>query len=413
MDNNQKFHLPNCTADLVASVSFWKEFCPELTIGGDGGSEEQKSGAKLPETLVKNYAGRIEKDGYFTVSRPPADTILAQQGPGIDESMTLNIWEGINLTTLALCANRLKEHGWPPTFLLVYDEVWEMQRRIAKLVTQTTGNTPNMDMLIFHIDPNSGDAGFSPHRDRQPNDPPSSFRSDGTPKYSTCWIALTEATPENSCLYFIPRQADPGYYKGDGHGENDDMLRDALHGKEQYQYIRAIPLKAGECAIFSHRIIHWGSRGRPGYPVPRIAISFAFSSDDFEAHYIPDDLLPLPPLATRLALAGGQMINYHERFPHTKHSLRLCHNLFQSEMATSFCKEYNQKIAREFLAAAEELEAQSKAQASSEIEGQDEDEDDVLDSALDAMLEADSDGNFNDDYEGSDVDNDDAFEDVD
>jgi hypothetical protein len=55
------------------------------------------------------------------------------------------------------------------------------------------------------VDPNRGDVGFSPHRDRQPDDAPATFRADGSAMYATMWVPLTRATPENSCLYVIPR----------------------------------------------------------------------------------------------------------------------------------------------------------------------------------------------------------------
>lgn len=55
------------------------------------------------------------------------------------------------------------------------------------------------------VDPNQGGAGFSPHRDRQPDDSPATFRPDGSAMYATLWVPLTPATPENSCLYIIPR----------------------------------------------------------------------------------------------------------------------------------------------------------------------------------------------------------------
>lgn len=50
---------------------------------------------------------------------------------------------------------------------------------MAEIMKAATGNPPNMDMLAFHVDPNKGDAGFSPHRDRQPKDVAGSFREDG------------------------------------------------------------------------------------------------------------------------------------------------------------------------------------------------------------------------------------------
>lgn len=65
----------------------------------------------------------------------------------------------------------------------------------------------------------------------------------------------------------------------------------------------------------TRRTIHWGSRGRPGYPTPRISISWGCADDAYEPAYFARDCLPCPPLALRLALAGAQMIVYHERFP--------------------------------------------------------------------------------------------------
>lgn len=71
-----------------------------------------------------------------------------------------------------------------------------------------------MDMLAWLIDPRNDGAGFAPHRDRQPDDVPASFRADGSAKLATCWVPLTDATTANSCLYVLPRGQDPGYYAG-------------------------------------------------------------------------------------------------------------------------------------------------------------------------------------------------------
>ena len=71
-----------------------------------------------------------------------------------------------------------------------------------------------MDMLAWRVDAAKGEAGFAPHRDRQPDNAPASFRSDGTAQYTSCWLAVTEANPDTSCLYVIPRGKDPGYLPG-------------------------------------------------------------------------------------------------------------------------------------------------------------------------------------------------------
>ena len=65
-----------------------------------------------------------------------------------------------------------------------------------------------------------------------------------------------------------------------------DPLREALLDKENYQHIRAMPLDPGEFVIFTHRILHWGSKGRKNYAgPPRISLSVAFSDPLFEAPY--------------------------------------------------------------------------------------------------------------------------------
>ena len=49
-----------------------------------------------------------------------------------------------------------------------------------------------------------------------------SFQPDGSPRYATAWVALSDATPDNSCLYCIPAHADPGYHApGDVDACND------------------------------------------------------------------------------------------------------------------------------------------------------------------------------------------------
>ena len=71
-----------------------------------------------------------------------------------------------------------------------------------------------MDMLAWRVHAAAGETGFSPHRDRQPDNTAASFRADGTPRYATCWLALADATPDTGCLYVIPRSRDPGYSAG-------------------------------------------------------------------------------------------------------------------------------------------------------------------------------------------------------
>lgn len=211
--------------------------------------------------------------------------------------------------------------------------------------------------MAWHVDPAAGQTGFSPHRDRQPEDwvprgLPKSVRktfhtqNDGTllAKYTTCWLAVSEASPDNSCLNFLPQQYDPGYLAGDVLDE-DPMLRAFGAGKETFQHIRSVPLPPGGCAFHTHRIIHWGSAAKPrpqsnSSPSPRLAMSCAFSASDFEPPYLTSPggagdksqsgRALISKLDLRLALAGAQVLNYGDRWIEqlSPHLVASCYKLF-------------------------------------------------------------------------------------
>jgi hypothetical protein len=260
---------------------------------------------------------------------------------------------------------KLRVKGFPPTFFLLFDECWEIIQMFSNMLKNVTDNKYcNFDILAWVIDAAEGSgAGFSPHRDRQPNDVASSFHANHFPKYCTCWIALTEATPENSCLYMIPKWADPGYSIVEG--DDTDPLREALKDKHDYQNIRAVPLSEGNSVVFSHRILHWGSRAsrtKVPPPPPRVSMAFAMSDDSFERPYLDPSVLPLPPFALRAALACAQMIIYYQRFQCDAKQLLIFKTCFELQ-SHHFDGEYAKKVRFEFANAVMELEKRDKVPA--------------------------------------------------
>jgi len=209
------------------------------------------------------------------------------------------------ITTLSSAIQTLSNHSLPAPFVLLFDETWHLAKVASQYLTALTSphNVLNYDILAWHIDASRGDAGFSPHRDRQPPTKEllgKSFHEDGHAKYLTLWLALSEAHTENSCLYVIPKRYDPGYGEGDDvdvdeeeeeeedgkkRGGLDPLLR-ALPDKESFQNIRALPCHPGRGVIFTHRLTHWGSRGDPSCTEPRMAISFVASDPTFEKPYL-------------------------------------------------------------------------------------------------------------------------------
>ncbi|KAJ8903412.1 hypothetical protein NDN08_004520 [Rhodosorus marinus] len=352
-------------AYVEGKIKWFKEKNPDLHIGDKQYSErtlEVVPGAEPSQ----DYVSRLEEEGFFSVDRVLEDNEL--------------------INRLARGAQRLAEYNMPPTFLILYDEVWMLVKALTKLVQSSAApeNEFNGDVLVWVIDPNKDDAGFTPHRDRQPEDVELSFAygkgfnfARVSPQYHTCWVALTDATPDNSCLYVIPKHADPGYMTGDL--DTEDPLQRALKKKDDYQSIRAVPLQAGGAAIFSHRIIHWGSRGRKGPDVrPRISISFAYSKPSFEPNYLLRLQSPsktFPEVLDRLHLASAQVIAYHDRFQPTIPALRDSYKIFKY-FKTRYRHQYRKRLPPE-----DATEAEGNARDGSSGE-------DLIEAMVEEMLES-------------------------
>jgi len=344
------------------SCAYWQRICPMMHIENEAFVHSQRPPAELSAARLATLQAQLVCDGFFTLE--PAEL----QWP-------------LALSSLTTAVAAVKARGWPATMALVYDEAWAVVHYLSSLMAAVSGNSTNcLDVLLWSVDASSGQAGFAPHRDRQPGDVPGSFRADGTPKYHTAWIALSDATVHNSCLYVIPAKHDPGYLRGDS--QADDPLHTALKSDSAVQAIRAVPLDAGGALIFSHRLMHWGSRGSASCAEPRVSLSFGCSGSGFEPAYLrcPSFHLPFPKLAIRLALAAAQLINYHERFDFSGSMLVLFGRIFERRK-TSFTQTYRQKTAHELKSACEDRRAAGDEALDSAIEG-------ALDAMLDEQMEA-------------------------
>jgi|EP01046_Picozoa_sp_COSAG06_P003173 hypothetical protein len=205
------------TVERIFSTEYWRAICPHLHVS-DTTAQAALLAAAPPcccsDADADATRRRLIDEGYASL-KPSA---LRWSTP---------------VEALAEGARCLAAHGWPATALAVYDESWALGRDAAELMRRATGNAPVMDTLGFFVDPRSGYRGFSPHRDRQPEDwmsrgmaedPRATFRADGTAKYATVWIALTAANSDSSCLHFVPAQHDPGYYAGDMNQPEDEAV---------------------------------------------------------------------------------------------------------------------------------------------------------------------------------------------
>lgn len=72
--------------------------------------------------------------------------------------------------------------------------------------------------------------------------------------YPTCWVALTDATPENGCVWVTPGLHRLGTLEHWQSAEGWVCLEDA--GRDRERAATPIPLRAGDVAVFSSVTVH-------------------------------------------------------------------------------------------------------------------------------------------------------------
>ena len=127
----------------------------------------------------------------------------------------------------------------------------------------------------------------------------------------------------------------------------------SMANPHSWSRIRACPLDTGSFVACSHRLLHWGSnidagiavvsgQGRRKYKA-RIALTCAFAEASFEKPYFSDKYLPMPPIALRIGLVSGQLVQYEHHEPKTKHELAMLRRLFYRQKKY-FNSDYFEKI---------------------------------------------------------------------
>jgi Phytanoyl-CoA dioxygenase (PhyH) len=447
------------------TADFWRSICPVLSLSiDDNDSTERASTSRPPKEDLPDQSqlGARRREG------------LLRNGYAAVRESFLETDELFLLQALRDGIEHVSSHPHlgivPAPFVFLYDEAWDLAiKSSARILGPCTSekNHFNFDLLAWHIGPAENRAqgaaslsnkeqqkpvavasGFSPHRDRQPDDVMSSFHeTTGDAKFVTHWVALTDAVPENSCLFMIPRYVDPGYDQGDEDDASGDYAKDdtvprlgaldksgcgplhrALKTKESFQHIRAFPCQPGQGVVFTHRVAHWGSARDPDTDLPpRIAMSFVCSDPTFEPSYLVGSdrwvssttgaLERTPPFEVRLLLVCAQLLIYHQRLNLSRRTIQNCYEYCKKHEALLETS-YRHKVFVEYVSAMKESvqhdpELDGKRPgAEKERDVEDDDDEDEEEAMMEEMLNAEAEGygEFQDDYDdlGDDHDHDDG-----
>lgn len=264
-----------------ASEAFWREYCPSMHIL-DTEFLQAHPLFSVDDQTGRNLKELVATEGYFQLQ--PSE------------------W-GLPIAEMAALAARLDKEGIPAPFAFVFDEFWLLGVKVKLLVEAVLG--PDFlrlpDFWVWHVDPQRGDSGWRPHRDKGHW----SLREDGSTKALTIWLALSDSTTLNGCMYIVPANRDPTY------GTPEDK-----EWKFEYSDIRALPAPAGTIFAWNQAVMHWGSNTSPRETQPRISVAFEFQATDVEPFNQPlMDPLTVPDLATRLKLIAKQILQYQHMYP--------------------------------------------------------------------------------------------------
>jgi hypothetical protein len=266
----------------LADPDFWRQLNPDLHV-----SDAPFAAPLAPYDRAwasdPLFHERLGREGYFLT--PPL----------VPET---------DLVKLRAAIERIVAAGLPPGCALVYDEFLRVYANLAPSLASLMGDSPYLlpeDYWVFHVP--AGDAAetrwtaFSPHRDWANGD--AAIVAGELPTVIVAWVALSDATTDDSCIYVVPGDADDDYRT---------VVRYVRPESFRLQDIRAVPAKAGQVLLFSTHLVHWGSRSSRWSSHARMSSSVFFQRRDTELRLADRiDFGEGLPFRTRLRWAIGTL----------------------------------------------------------------------------------------------------------
>lgn len=313
----------------AADLEYWRRLNPQLTVCG-GGRPEAPAGRALAPEEVEAHAEQVRVEGYFR-----ADGCL-------DAGLVDRLREGILAVRAA---------GWHQSFAFVYDELWQVARCAAiqalagRIVGPGYHQRPRV--WVYHVEVGLGEgsagsgkgtrwSGWGPHIDA---DEPI-IAAGGRPKVVSVWVPLTDADPDNGCIYVVPTNL----YAGTGMFARYPLpeVVSAADATALLHAARAVPARAGSIVGWHQNVIHWGSFSSPRGRSARISLGMEFQLPGAAltgAARVPFTWAPdagLPDFRRRLMMIGflsSMYLGYSEEYLATPERRQLSQELLAMSMA--------------------------------------------------------------------------------
>ncbi len=271
---------------LSYSKEEWLNAFPDLTIG----AKTAPKVLSFSEARLSEIANSVWSKGYLT------------QSPVFGAAETEPLFQTLQ---------RLSSKGIPPVYIYLFDQPWFLFSKLNALIAHFLGEEfallPNLWAWYFD---RPGDRGWRPHQDCHLQTV-FDLGEDQMLMSLSLWIPLTDVTPENGCMYVLPRDQEQILKN------NPDMEQEKLEA-----YAIPLPAKAGSVLGWPQDIVHWGGHYSARASVPRASLSLEFQNTAFEPLVAPFlDAGSPPPFEERLRLIEQQ----YEKYKHiaAKNEIRL------------------------------------------------------------------------------------------
>jgi ectoine hydroxylase-related dioxygenase (phytanoyl-CoA dioxygenase family) len=240
----------------------------------------------------------------------------------------------------------LKNAGWPPVFVYLFDEPWLLIDRLFELVAPILGEDCLLEASMYgwslSREAEAAEVGgnFSlPHRDNSFAD--CNF-SDGKPSHLSAWMCVNDVGLDNGCMHVLPKDSDCRFHMNDDYWHervaylasevpelrNASSKRNKLP-KEQvvlnFPLQHAIPMPAprGSVLLWQPNCIHWGSSCSPSTHLPprkSLAMSFRVSGkkrkiEKYERDLMTRDEVRNMKIEDRLVRIAESILMYSKWFP--------------------------------------------------------------------------------------------------
>ena len=323
------------TIKQAKDANFWRNLNPDLSIEGTPAAKPGPGGEMVSDTPVLAAGSFAAISSSQTAISPAISPVSTVKHPVIASgdidfaALSDRFWdEGYfvlhdilpvdAIDRLRAAIERLVAANLPAAMIYLYDEAWQIFASLRPLLSHFLGDRIALlpHFWAWHVNPQDQGRGWPPHRDYQGE----SAMGDDMLISLSLWVPLCDATPENGCMYVLPRSFER-WYDFPVTKPQDVALQD----------VRALPAGPGTVMGWRQDVYHWGGRASRHASSPRISLSLEFQNAAFDP--LGDPLLNMetpPGFHTRLALIAGQFEKYRHMQDMDEDVLRWCQAILKT-----------------------------------------------------------------------------------